>query len=380
LILSYRYRLYPSRSQAAALAEMLADFADLYNAGLQQRIEAYRRRGVSVTYYMQSAELKDVREAVPELARWSFTAEQQCLRRLDKTYRAFFQRGHGFPRFRAKVRYHAAEFRVGDGLAMRKSGKLGFVGVNGEIRVRWHRELPNQPKSAILTRQCGKWYVLFHVKIEPDSSPNQNTVGIDLGARRLAALSTGEIIDRPNWTKRATRELKRKQRALVRCRRSSRTRDKRRQAVARLHERIANRRRDHLHKVARDLVRRFGRIAIEKLNVKALLSQPYMGREISDASWAQLTAMLTKLKTLGASLSRSIRKALPKPARDAWPPPKRNSGIEYTAALAAVSLDRDVAAAQIVHYRAFNFWPGTGRGASSETDASKLAPEAVCFS
>jgi len=123
VLLSYKYRLEPNRTQAMALSEMLADFCGLYNAGLQQRIEAYRRRSVSVTYKMQAAELKAAREAAPELARWSFSAEQQCLRRLDKTYKAFFRRGYGFPRFRAKARYHAAEFRVGDGLTIRKSGK-----------------------------------------------------------------------------------------------------------------------------------------------------------------------------------------------------------------------------------------------------------------
>ena len=77
---------------------------------------------------MQAAELKAVRCAIPELARWSFSAEQQVLRRLDKTFKAFFARGRGFPRFRATARYHAAEFRVGDGLTIRKGGRIGIVG------------------------------------------------------------------------------------------------------------------------------------------------------------------------------------------------------------------------------------------------------------
>ena len=108
-----------------------------------------------------------MRCAAPELARWSFSAEQQVLRRLDKTFKAFFARGKGFPRFRARARYHAADFRVGDGLRLRKSGKLGFVGVRGEVKVRWHRQLPSKPKSAILTRQADKWDIVFHVEVDP---------------------------------------------------------------------------------------------------------------------------------------------------------------------------------------------------------------------
>src|SRR3546814_1136792 len=71
---------------------MLRDFCALYNAGLQQRIEAYGRRGVSLNYGMQAGELKAVRACHEGLARWSFSAEQQVLRKLDKAFRAFFGR------------------------------------------------------------------------------------------------------------------------------------------------------------------------------------------------------------------------------------------------------------------------------------------------
>jgi hypothetical protein len=81
MILSYKYRIDPNQTQAAALDDMPGDFCQLYNAGLEQRIEAYRRQGISVTYKMQADELKAVRCAAPELARWSFSAEQQVLRR-----------------------------------------------------------------------------------------------------------------------------------------------------------------------------------------------------------------------------------------------------------------------------------------------------------
>jgi putative transposase len=147
VILSYKFRLFTTAAQEAALTDTLGAFCDLYNACLQQRIEAYQRRGISLRYGNQAAELKAVRAADERLAGYSFSAEQQVLRRLDKTFAAFFgriKRGArpGFPRFRAKARFDSAEMRVGDGLTIRKSKRLGIVGIPGEIKVRWHRDIP----------------------------------------------------------------------------------------------------------------------------------------------------------------------------------------------------------------------------------------------
>jgi putative transposase len=137
-VLNYKYRLFPNRTQAAGLTDMLGSFCDLYNACLQQRIEAYQRRGKSLGYVDQANELKAVRAADERLAGYSYSTEQQVVRRLDKSFKAFFghvKRGKGgFPRFRAKSMFDSADFRVGDGLTIRKSKKLGIVGIPGEIK------------------------------------------------------------------------------------------------------------------------------------------------------------------------------------------------------------------------------------------------------
>lgn len=170
MILSYKYLIRPNRAQAATLDGMLDAFRDLYNAGLEQRIEAYRRQGKSLRYLDQANELKAVRLADQRLGGFSYSAEQQVLRRLDKAFAGFFRRlktgqKAGFPRFRGRDRWHAAEFRVGDGLTLRKSGRFTAVGISSEIKVKWHRPLPSEPKAAVLTRQAGKWYVVFQVEL-----------------------------------------------------------------------------------------------------------------------------------------------------------------------------------------------------------------------
>ena len=156
-LLSYKFRLYPNRAQSDALTGMLGAFCDLYNAGLQQRIEAYRRRRISLRYLDQASELKAVRVCDERLARYSYSAEQQVLRRLDKAFKAFFRRlkerggKAGFPRFQAKSRFDSAEFRVGDGLTIRKSTRLGITGIPGEIKVKWHRLVPEGAKVGAAT-------------------------------------------------------------------------------------------------------------------------------------------------------------------------------------------------------------------------------------
>ena len=156
MLLSFKYRLYPNRAQEAALDGMLTSFCALYNAGLQQRIEAYQRQGKSASIITTNpTSLRPAAWPMSGLQTLSYSAGEQVLRRVGKAFKAFFRRCKagekpGFPRFRAATRYHSADFRVGDGLTLRKSGRLGIVGIPGEIKCKWHRALPSVPKSAIL--------------------------------------------------------------------------------------------------------------------------------------------------------------------------------------------------------------------------------------
>lgn len=384
MLLSYRYRIEPNKTQAIALTAMLGDFCELYNAALEHRINAYKR-GVSIKCNEQMVTLPEIRRDLPHHGRWSATAQQQVLRKLDKAYKAFFarvKRGQtpGFPRFRARDRYHAADFRVGDGMTIRKSGKLTFVGVPGEIRVRWHRDLPSKPKSCILSRNAGKWYIIFHVEMAPAERASPESVGIDVGLSSFVALSNGETIARPNFTNRAAKKLRRLQRALARCRRDSKVRRKRKLAVARHQARIANSRRDFLHKVSRQIVDRFGRIAVEDLNIKGL-ARGMLAKAVHDASWGKFVSMLRyKAESAGCE----IIEIDPRGTSQTCP----NCGTVAAKTLAERThrcpcgcvLDRDVAAAMVVHYRAFGFSPGAGDGLSTWPVAARVRSEAVCFS
>lgn len=358
-MLSLKFRMEASRTQSDAVVAMFGAFCDLYNAALQQRIEAYRRRGITLRYNDQALELKAVREADERLAEYSFSAEQQVLRRLNIAFTAFFKRCKegkkpGFPRFKVKARFHSAMLRVGDGLVI-KDGGVRIVGVPGAIKVRWHRHLPSKPASAIVTRQAGKWYIVFQCEIEAAQRTNFDTVGIDVGLTALVAQSNGHTQPRPNFTKRGEKRLRRLSRALARSNKGSKRRRKRTAPLAKHHKHIANWRRDHAHKVSRRIVNRFGRIGVEDLNVKGLAAGMH-AKHVNDAAWAQLVSMIGyKAVNAGGEIvyvdprgtsqeCPECGQVRPKTLKDRWH--SCDCGAE---------MHRDVASAKVVHFRAFGF-------------------------
>jgi len=188
---------------------VLSAFCDLYNAALQQRIEAYQRKKITLTCITQCNELKECRKTDQRLASFGFTTEQQVLRRLDKAFKAFFGRlkkkdKAGFPRFQNKNRFNSAEFRIGDGLTIKKSNKINIIGISGEIKIKWHRELPVKPKSAILTRKNNKWYICFQIEL-PDVEIKEpiNLIATDVGLNKLMALSDGTSFDHTRFYKKS---------------------------------------------------------------------------------------------------------------------------------------------------------------------------------
>jgi putative transposase len=378
VILSYRFRLFTTSRQETALSGMLGAFCDLYNAALQQRIEAYRRRRLSIRYSNQAAELKAVRAADERLAGYSFSAEQQVLRRLDKTFSAFFgriKRGAkpGFPRFRSKHQFDSAEFRVGDGLTFRKSGRIGIVGIPGEIKVKWHRSLPPDAKlgAAVISRSCGKWFVCFQIEV-PEGEPIKRPIipiGVDMGLTSLVALSNGETVATPQFTRKAASALRRAQRAVARKRRYSRRQRKAKIHVVRLGTRTANQRRDFSHKLSRSLVDRFSHIAMEDLNIKGL-ARGMLAKSVHNAAWNQLAQhVIYKAANAGGVVVLVDPRGTSQICPECGTIRRKTLTERVHRCECGCVLDRDVAAAKIVLLRA-DFPGGTPGQAPSQRIAA----------
>lgn len=378
MILSYRFRLFTTGAQEAALTDMLAAFCDLYNAGLQQRIEAYSRRGISLRYNDQAAELKAVRIGDGRLSRYSFSAEQQVLRRLEKAFAAFFGRIRrkdrpGFPRFRSKERFDAAEFRVGDGLTLHKSGRLGIVGIPGKIKIRWHRSLPQGAVlgAAVIIRACNKWYISFRTEL-PDYEPSTRDyapIGIDLGLTSLVALSNGETVPTPQHTWLASKRQRRLQRALSRCKRNSARRRKVKARLARHNAKTAGQRLDGLHKLSRHIVDRFTHIAMEDLNIKGLAGG-MLAKSVHNAAWNRLVQHITyKAANAGGVVVLVKARGTSQTCPECGTIAQKTLAQRMHRCDCGLILDRDVAAARIVLLRA-DFPAGTAGQAPSQRIAA----------
>lgn len=308
----YRYRLYPTRRQVEALDGQLAFACDLYNAALEQRRTAFRDFGVSVRLREQQHELTALRSSGPEM---NYCAQEMVLQRLNLAFEAFYRRlrhgeNPGFPRFKAKGRFNTLSWRRGHGGAAILNSRLRIQGV-GHIKVKWHRDLPGEPKQTRITRKNGRWYVAFTVEVEPKPLPaTGQSIGVDLGVRQFATLSTGEVVEGPRAFWKAAPAIRRAQRKVARRQRGSHRRRKAVAELSRRREREASRREDAAHKAARALVDRFDLIAVEDLNVRKMARvNRGLNREITDQGWS---AFLTHLEAKAESAGRQVVRVDPR--------------------------------------------------------------------
>jgi len=302
VIRTYKYRLYPTNAQARQLDCLLWQGRTLYNAALEQRITTYQETGESLKYVDQWPHFRDLRNANPDtLGQLNATSVQQMLRRLDKAFAAFFRRlkqgeKPGFPRFKGRSRFNSLEYRYGDGCKLRfddTERALFYVQNVGEIKVKYHRPLPPNAaiKHVILKRSGRKWYVCLQVECEaPQVKPKPHVshrdlrpVGVDVGLLRLLTLSDGTQIDNPRWLRGSLAALRVAQRRLSRRLKGSQRRRKAAQQVARLHEHIANQRRDFWHKLTRWLVDTYSLVAVENLTLDFMTHNPRLSLSAHDA-------------------------------------------------------------------------------------------------
>ena len=304
---SYKFRIYPTNAQVTTLEHSLALCCELYNAALQERRDAWRTCRKSISYNEQQNQLPEIKTIRPELGRVHSQVLQDALRRLDKAFDAFFRRTKagqkpGFPRFRSRRRYNSFTFSQ-SGFAL-EGDRLRLSKI-GRVKIKLHRPIEGKIKTLTITRSStGKWFACFSVECEAERLPDSAaSVGIDMGLSKFAVLSTGEEIANPRFFRDEERELARAQRKLSCLKKGTKEYRKQRQVVARIHERIANKRRDFAHKLSYYLVATFGIIIFEHLNIRGMLSNHCLAKSIQDAAWSQTIQFTTyKAESAGRSV------------------------------------------------------------------------------
>ena len=332
MILTYRFKLAPSKAQYAALEALCEGQRQLYNAALQERVEAWQRSGLSITKLDQFKSLTQIRSfdetysAVPvALSRWSIA-------RVDDAFKGFFARVKrrvkaGFPRFKPRSRWTSFGFAEWSGIRL-IGDKLLFGGLIGGLKVRLHRPMPDGAslKACTFTRTGRFWYVTIQADVPvAEGHPHPDAmIGIDVGVEHLATLSDGTHIDNPKIGNKHQRKVRVAQRALARCKKGSKRRAKIREKLALLKRKTSNARTTNLHQVSARIARDFAFIGVEKLNVKNMTSSAKgtvdepgknvrqkagLNRAILDASVSKLISFIDyKAERAGGEMVKVIAK------------------------------------------------------------------------
>lgn len=292
----YQYRFYPTDQQRQGLAQLFGCVRVVWNDALAICRQAEKLPSSSELQKLVITQAKKVDERA-WLANVSNIPLQQSVADLGLAFQHFFQSRSGkrkgprmgSPRFKKKQGRQSARFRIG-GFSIR--GSRVYLAKIGEVLPIWSRVLPSAPSSVTVIKDAANRYFLsFVVEVEPVQVTAKNpSIGIDLGIKTFAVMSNGEKVESPNYAK-AARRIRQLQKKLARQVKGSNRRYKTRLAIAKHHNRIADTRKDFLHKLSTRMVNENQVITLEDLNVSGMLKNRRLARVISLQGWREFRVL-----------------------------------------------------------------------------------------
>ncbi|HKR39530.1 MAG TPA: transposase [Paraburkholderia sp.] len=317
------FKLYPNATEAERLTGWIRLHCELYNAALEERIDAYRKHGKSISYYDQQNVLPEIKADRPEFVELGSHALQQTLRKLDLAFQAFFRRVKsvqtpGFPRFKANKRFAGFCYPDPAGWKLLQNGGRGATLRIGSgksamsIRARGQHRFGDgaKPNDLTITRKNGEWYASVTLRVSEDACARARsgdaTRGIDFGLNDWATFDNGETIANPRFVCREMprmadlqRQQARKQRGSIRSRRLG-------SQAAKLHERIGNLRRDFLHKQTSRMVRECAVLATEELRTRHMSRSASGTKEKPGRMVKQKAGLNREILSAGLSMAHQM--------------------------------------------------------------------------
>ena len=246
----------------------------VYNETLAMRKNAWEQEQKCISSYESKRQIPLWEKERPELSTVYSQVLQDVSMRVDLAFKAFFRRvkageNPGYPRFKGKGRYGVSRIHRLVSTSMMPARTSLYASKIGDIPIVLHRPIEGNIKTLTIRRSAtGKWYACFSVEYEPSPvQQNDGEIGVDVGLESFATLSNGEKIENPRFFRTDEKALAKAQRKLSKTEKGTPERKKARKVVARIHERIANRRLDFAHQTSRMMVDRFGTIVFEDLNI-----------------------------------------------------------------------------------------------------------------
>lgn len=315
MLKAYKYRLYPNNRQMVLFNKTFGSVRFLYNQLLADRINIYQ------TYKDDEESLKKIKprsytsfkEEYPFLKEVSNSALASANMDLFTAYNNFFSnKSFGFPKFKSKKK-SSNRFKIyRDRNNIRIENGMLKVPKAGWVKLKQHRLFSGEIRNITISKSpSGKYYVSILVKQEDlIQSPAKNLIGIDLGLTDFAVTTNDEGVSKkykaPQFLRKSEKELKKAHKALSRKKIGSNNRNKARIALAKKHEKIANQRKDFLHKLSHKITSENQVIVIETLRSENLRKNRKLSKSISDISWFEFSRQLEyKSNWLGRTLKKA---------------------------------------------------------------------------
>lgn len=291
MLKAYKYRLYPSEEQEEYFANCFGCTRFIYNKMLGDKISHYKETGD-----MLRNTPAQYKSEFPWLKVVDSLALSNAQLNLEKAYKNFFRdKSLGFPKFKSKKhnRFSYTTNNQKDTVNIEK-GYIKLPKLKSRVKVIVDREFCGTIKSATISKTpTGKYFISVLVDTQIKTLPKiTNKVGIDVGIKDFAVTSDGEVISNPKVFRKSEKRLAKLQRQLAKKKKGSNNRDKARIKVALLHEKIANQRKDFLHKLSTQLINDNQVIVIEDLRVSNMIKNRKLSKAIAEVSWAEFRRQL----------------------------------------------------------------------------------------
>jgi putative transposase len=297
MLKAYKYKLEPTTEQKVLIEKHIGSCRYIYNWALSLKVKSYEETGKSLSQFDINKRITSLKVENKWLGEVNSQSLQGMTRNLESAFTRFFREKKGFPNYKSKKnpvqsfpvpQHYSVDFE-------NNTVKLPKIGV---VKAKLHRVFEGKLKTATISKsRTGKYYISILVDNGKELPAKETfseitTIGVDVGIKDFAVLSTGEKIENPRYLKSSLKRLKVLQKRVSRKQKGSKNREKAKQRLAVLHDKITNQRNDFQNKLSFKLISENQAIALETLNVKGMVKNHHLAQAISDSAWGSFVTKL----------------------------------------------------------------------------------------